>query len=364
MLYNGAFNFVNQSDADTQYEYDSNGNLTKDLNKNIIGKTYNYLNLPESIQVGDKSYMSYSYNAVGNKLGSNFISEIRFQFGDYVWIGKNTHTTDYCGSFIYNSYHDYTQETASKPYDLKYILIPDGYITIENNMPTYHYYIKDYQGNNRIVALQNGTIEETNHYYPYGAIFGETAGKIGNKAERLASLNSSIGTMGTLEGSTKVYSLSHTGDGENGGVTLNTSTNIVDIKFGGTANFVHEMTHAGQFETGDVAFSNTGISILQDVYDETAAYKAQFGYSPSSVSGLTSTSVANSFGAITPAWVQGLRDATGSMPYAVGGSANTGLIPININSTRDALIQAYPWNAAAFRGLYNIRTLQGIYYKR
>ena len=193
------------------------------------------------------------------------------------------------------------------------------------------------------------------------------AGKIGNKAERLASLNSSIGTMEILEGSTQVYSLSHTGDGEDGGVTLNTSTNIIDIKFGSTANFVHEMTHAGQFETGDVAFLNTGMTVLQDLYDETAAYKAQFGYSPSSVSGLTSTSVANSFSEITPAWVQGLKDATGRTPYAVGGSANTGLIPININSTRDALIQAYPWEAAKFRRLpvnYNIRTLQGIYYKR
>ena len=55
------------------------------------------------------------------------------------------------------------------------------------------------------------------------------------------------------------------------------------------------------------------------------------------------------------------------MPYAEGGSANTGLIPVNINSTRDALIQAYPWEAAKFRRLpvnYNIRTLQGVYYKR
>ena len=173
--------------------------------------------------------------------------------------------------------------------------------------------------------------------------------------------------MGTLESSTQVYSLSHTRYGENGGLTLNTSTNVIDIRFGGTANFVHEMTHAGQFETGDVAFLSTGMSLLQDVYDETAAYKSQFGYNPSSVSGLTSTSVANSFGAITPTWVQGLRDVTGAMPYAAGGLANTGLIPININSTRDALIQSYPWNAAAFRRLtanYNIRTLPGIYYKR
>ncbi len=31
-----------------------------------------------------------------------------------------------------------------------------------------------------------------------------------------------------------------------------------------------------------------------------------------------------------PAWVQGLVDATGNMPYAAGGPANTGLIPVNI----------------------------------
>ena len=55
------------------------------------------------------------------------------------------------------------------------------------------------------------------------------------------------------------------------------------------------------------------------------------------------------------------------MPYAEGGSANTWLIPVNINSTRDALIQAYPWKAAELRQLpenYNLRTLQGVYYKR
>ena len=53
--------------------------------------------------------------------------------------------------------------------------------------------------------------------------------------------------------------------------------------------------------------------------------------------------MANSFDAITIEWLQGLKDATGSMPYAVGGSAKTGIKTVNINSTRDALIQAYPW---------------------
>ena len=48
------------------------------------------------------------------------------------------------------------------------------------------------------------------------------------------------------------------------------------------------------------------------------------------------------------------------MPYAEGGSTNIGLIPVNVNPTRDAPIQAYPWKAAVLRQLpenYNIRTL-------
>jgi len=91
-----------------------------------------------------------------------------------------------------------------------------------------------------------------------------------------------------------------------------------------------------------------------------ATAETQFGYSPSSVSGLTSTSVANSFSEITPAWVQGLKDATGSMPYVEGGSTNIGLVPVNVNPTREDLIQAHPWKAALVRQLpenYNIRTL-------
>ncbi|WP_394708144.1 RHS repeat domain-containing protein [uncultured Bacteroides sp.] len=39
--------------------------------------------------------------------------------------------------------------------------------------PTYHYYIQDHQGNNRVVFNQSGTVEQTNHFYPFGMTFGE-----------------------------------------------------------------------------------------------------------------------------------------------------------------------------------------------
>ena len=36
------------------------------------------------------------------------------------------------------------------------------------------YYIRDYLGNNRVVADAHGNVEEVNHYYPYGALMGDS----------------------------------------------------------------------------------------------------------------------------------------------------------------------------------------------
>ena len=38
-----------QMEQDTEYTYDENGNLTKDLNKKIIDIQYNSLNLPNRV---------------------------------------------------------------------------------------------------------------------------------------------------------------------------------------------------------------------------------------------------------------------------------------------------------------------------
>ena len=48
----------------------------------------------------------------------------------------------------------------------------DGYTDGTTN--GYHYYIRDHQGNNRVVAKYDGTIEQTTHYYPYGGILSQS----------------------------------------------------------------------------------------------------------------------------------------------------------------------------------------------
>jgi RHS repeat-associated protein len=72
-------------------------------------------------------------------------------------------TTDYCGNVIYENGN------------LKMILTEEGFITMENGAPVYHYYTKDHQGNNRMVVKagnnMDGAAEQYNHYYPFGGVF-------------------------------------------------------------------------------------------------------------------------------------------------------------------------------------------------
>jgi hypothetical protein len=44
----------------------------------------------------------------------------------------------------------------------------------DDNTPVYHYYLQDHLGNNRVVVKQDGTVEQVNHYYPYGGLMGES----------------------------------------------------------------------------------------------------------------------------------------------------------------------------------------------
>jgi hypothetical protein len=84
------------------------------------------------------------------------------------------------------------------------------------------------------------------------------------------------------------------------------------------------------------------------------------------VSGLTSSSVADSFNKITSTWVQGITTSAGDKLYAPGGTNNTGVSPVNINSNRDAIIRAYPNAASQLQSLptnFTLKSISGLYYK-
>lgn len=118
----------------------------------------------------DGKYMDYVYSATGEKRSVTY--NVLSSDGSYT----------YCDNFIY--YNG----------DLNKILVDGGYISISGTTPTYHYYLKDHLGNNRVVVDASGTVKQVTHYYPFGGFFGESTGSSyqaykynGKEFERLIS---------------------------------------------------------------------------------------------------------------------------------------------------------------------------------
>ena len=121
--------------------------MTKDLNKGISNIQYNSLNLPSVVTFSDGSTITYTYTHDGKKLRTVHV------------IGSTTTTTDYCGNVIYEN------GTAKR------LLTDEGYVDLTTSTPTYYYYQRDHQGNNRAVLSATGTVKETNDYNPFGGLF-------------------------------------------------------------------------------------------------------------------------------------------------------------------------------------------------
>ena len=190
LTYAGAMDFKDGADKTVEYEWDANGNMTRDRNKRISSIRYNVLNLPERINYEDGHIVSYTYAADGRKLRVKYLvnniaavevhsagsavtgaaaglmgGPIPFNPGDTaitpgITPGLNLYTTlltmDYCGNHVYRN--DALERTMND----------NGYQADS----TYYYYITDYQGNVRAVIDQNGALKEINNYYPYGGLMG------------------------------------------------------------------------------------------------------------------------------------------------------------------------------------------------
>ena len=151
-VFGNGMEFKDAAHETVEYAYDKNGNLTKDLNKNITGIQYNILNLPSHISFADGSSIEYEYAADGSKVRTTHV------------INNDTTTTVYCGNAIY--------ENGS----LKMLLNESGYYSFQDNK--FHFYIKDHQGNIRIVADEAGKVDEVNDYYPLGGLMSNVCNNV------------------------------------------------------------------------------------------------------------------------------------------------------------------------------------------
>ncbi|HLO80579.1 MAG TPA: RHS repeat-associated core domain-containing protein [Chitinophagaceae bacterium] len=155
--------------ATVDYTYDDNGNLKKDLNKDIgssstDGIVYNYLNLPEQITMrnasgGTKGTIVYTYSAASAKLQK--------QVTDYSESGRTiTTTTQYIGAAVLESRVISPADAARPNYTNKVLFLghEEGRIRFEEATTStcpaqparifYDYFLKDHLGNVRMVLTE------------------------------------------------------------------------------------------------------------------------------------------------------------------------------------------------------------------
>ena len=212
VVYGDAFDFHDGADEDVEYEYDSNGNMTVDLNLGIKEIEYDLNNRPVSVTFSTRpaeQRTKYIYDASGRKLRTTYqtsrfaildpgfrvdtiITDIGILGGlgtgvlrplslpgiggaverwddgkvrpaeNMLW--NTDFTRDYCGDIIY------------KDGEIERILTDNGYAVPDSaGGYDYYYYVKDWQGNVRAVIDEANRRMELNNYYPYGMPMSSTA---------------------------------------------------------------------------------------------------------------------------------------------------------------------------------------------
>jgi RHS repeat-associated protein len=178
------------------YTYDANGNLLKDLNKDIAtpagasGIQYNYLNLPTVITVkkdaiNNKGTITYTYDAAGNKLWKKTV--------DNSIAGKTiTTTTTYINGFVYESKSTIPIDAANPDYTdvLQFTTHEEGRIRKKTDGTfAYDYFIKDHLGNIRMVLTDEVQTDiypvatlETSNLATEQKYYNITPGQIGDKS--------------------------------------------------------------------------------------------------------------------------------------------------------------------------------------
>ncbi|GHV35828.1 hypothetical protein FACS1894178_6240 [Bacteroidia bacterium] len=166
VLFAGSEDFKDYANYRGEYTYDANGNMTMDKNKGILSIEYNFVNLPKKIAISSpvaEGTIEYIYAADGRKLQSK---QTWYPLQSNMPISNSNRakpqapqimTKSYCSNMIFECK---VQNAECK----MQILTENGYI--KDGM--YHYFVKDYLGNNRLVLNEYGMIVQKNNYYPFG----------------------------------------------------------------------------------------------------------------------------------------------------------------------------------------------------
>lgn len=182
--------YNDRANEETEFLYDSNGNLTTDLDRDIVTIKYNLLNLPDIIQFRNGNQIINTYDASGRKLKSQYCSPISSILGPITAsVGEVLDFSIYPDYYIEKDVISHVNNFEYKlmePHYYNYLILgrihnAEGYT--EDNK--YFYYRKDHLGNNREVWQASYTSGSTTYpaatvqrtqYYPSGLPWKSNSG--------------------------------------------------------------------------------------------------------------------------------------------------------------------------------------------
>ena len=193
-IFDGIFEFVTNTipTSGTRYTYNSAGDLTQDANKGLSLIDYDLLGHPRRIQHHNGNVTEYVYAATGEKLRVKHTTAVE---GLSVPLGQTLELTDAqtmdVDSVDYWGKWQLTKEDIVNHHGVVgltyqfgggyFAVMPKRYrpphsvaVGIQY-IPSFFYYVTDYQGNVRLVVDGNGAMAQRNDYYAYGGPWGDNA---------------------------------------------------------------------------------------------------------------------------------------------------------------------------------------------
>jgi len=166
--------YYNKKDSLNEMSYDNNGNMIKDLDREIVTIRYNILNLPDTVQFKNGNQIINRYTADGSKLSTIYFTRVTAITSPII-PGKVCNWTHTPGIVIKSGMDIVTNLEYSLSGNTRYfskVLNSEGYsdnVTSNSNFYIYH---KDHLGSNREL-IKAGYALNITQYYPSGLTWAE-----------------------------------------------------------------------------------------------------------------------------------------------------------------------------------------------
>ena len=160
-------NFIQNSKLPARYTYNANGGMETDVNNGVVFMEYDNFGYAKAVYFKNGSSIEYVHTSDGEKLKEtyttsvpNITKPVGLPFSLAPPEIQSVITKDYWGTDI-----------ICKNGTPQQFFFDGGFANIKDNELSWHYYVKDHLGSNRIVQDEQGKVEASYNFYPFGGSF-------------------------------------------------------------------------------------------------------------------------------------------------------------------------------------------------